>query len=63
MRKLSDPARPSKVQIIVAMVCKLMARDGVALATVNGALCRRIAEYSLDSRSRWQRWASEDYQG
>ena len=52
MRNLSDPARPSKVHIIVAMVCRLIAMDGVVLATANGALCGRSVKDSLDSHSQ-----------
>jgi hypothetical protein len=54
MRKLSDPARPSKVHIIVAKVCRLIAMDGVVLATANGALCGRSVKDSLDSHSQWR---------
>jgi hypothetical protein len=53
-RKLSDLARPSKVQIVVSMVCKLVEMDGVVLSTVNGSLRRRSAEYALESPSRWR---------
>ena len=54
MRKLSDPARPSKVHIIVAMVCRLIAMDGVVLATANGALRGLSVKDSLDSHSQWR---------
>ena len=54
MRKLSDPARPSKVQIVVSMVCKLVTMDGAVLATANGALRGLSVKDFLDSHSQWR---------
>ena len=54
MRKLSDPARPSKVQIVVSMVCKLVTMDAAVLATANGALRGLSVKDSLDSHSQWR---------
>lgn len=53
-RKLSNLARPSKVQIAVSMVCKLVEMHGVVLTTVSGVLRRTSMEDPLDSPSQWR---------
>jgi hypothetical protein len=54
LRKSPNLARPSKVQIVVSMVCKLVKTNVAVLTTANGALRRRSVEGSLDSPSQWQ---------
>jgi hypothetical protein len=62
-RELSDLARPSEVQIVVSMVCKLVEMDGVVLLTVNGSLLDGARKMLSRVLLGGDRWSSADYQG